>query len=358
MLAPKYPAFLQSPPRCLPQQPHCDCYVPILCASFKKQKLRICPTRGVSNKQKSVTEREAIINRLLQERDLRLSSPAEGQGLGATAQGRRDKRHTTKAETGACSDDGVDRSPSLGREVAGIKRDHRHRLGDRSVVVREVSDGYCTGDDGGTSVNSSPDSCKGNVFFASDLPDITSGGGGGDAADGEAAPGKVLDLLRLQDRDTMSIPSTNENNNSQNNSSSSSRSWSEGEKGFLQELDHVCGSSIPETPPSAQRPPTHPRESLRTDGSTSRPTLKTELRLHPEESSVAAANNGESDGGGVVNSAIFLCLLKKKMLYSCEIEGLVETRTCKLCVILRSRVSRSVCVLMKDAVRRLPLSSS
>ena len=33
----------------------------------------------------------------------------------------------------------------------------------------------------------------------------------------------------------------------------------------------------------------------------------------------------------------------------------VETHLCKLCVILRSRVLRGVCVLIKDVGRRLPL---
>ena len=32
----------------------------------------------------------------------------------------------------------------------------------------------------------------------------------------------------------------------------------------------------------------------------------------------------------------------------CEIEGLVETHVCKLCGILRSRVLRVLCDLMKD----------
>ena len=47
--------------------------------------------------------------------------------------------------------------------------------------------------------------------------------------------------------------------------------------------------------------------------------------------------------------------MKTKMHSSCEIEDFVETHLCKLCVILRSRVSRGVCVLNKDIGRRLPL---
>ena len=44
-----------------------------------------------------------------------------------------------------------------------------------------------------------------------------------------------------------------------------------------------------------------------------------------------------------------------KIHSSCEIEDFVETHLCKLCVILRSRVLRVVCVLIKDIGRRLPV---
>ena len=38
------------------------------------------------------------------------------------------------------------------------------------------------------------------------------------------------------------------------------------------------------------------------------------------------------------------CIIIKMEIYSsCEIEGFVETRLCKLCVIIRSRVLRVVC---------------
>ena len=47
-------------------------------------------------------------------------------------------------------------------------------------------------------------------------------------------------------------------------------------------------------------------------------------------------------------------IIEIKTHSSCEIEDFVETRICKLCVILRSRVF-CVCVLIKDIGRRLPL---
>ena len=43
-----------------------------------------------------------------------------------------------------------------------------------------------------------------------------------------------------------------------------------------------------------------------------------------------------------------------KINSSCDIEDFVETHLCKLCVIVRSRVLRDVC-LHKDVGRRLPL---
>ena len=49
--------------------------------------------------------------------------------------------------------------------------------------------------------------------------------------------------------------------------------------------------------------------------------------------------------------------MKIKIQSSCEIEDFVETHLCKLCVILRSRVTYYgfFCVLIKDIGRRLPL---
>ena len=47
--------------------------------------------------------------------------------------------------------------------------------------------------------------------------------------------------------------------------------------------------------------------------------------------------------------------IKIQIHSSCEIEYFVETHLCKLCVILRSRVLRVLCVLVKDIGRRLPL---
>ena len=48
-------------------------------------------------------------------------------------------------------------------------------------------------------------------------------------------------------------------------------------------------------------------------------------------------------------------ILKIRIHSRCEIEYFVETHLCKLCVILRSRVLRFVCVLIKDMGRRLHL---
>ena len=44
-----------------------------------------------------------------------------------------------------------------------------------------------------------------------------------------------------------------------------------------------------------------------------------------------------------------------KIHSSCEVKYFVETHICKLCVILRLRVLRVVCPLVKDIGRRLPL---
>ena len=46
--------------------------------------------------------------------------------------------------------------------------------------------------------------------------------------------------------------------------------------------------------------------------------------------------------------------MKIKIHSTCEIDDFVETRLCKLCVILRSRVLLGVCP-HKDEGRRLPL---
>ena len=74
-----------------------------------------------------------------------------------------------------------------------------------------------------------------------------------------------------------------------------------------------------------------------------------------------AAAFGEKHEWGTDISAIALKLAGERILTiikirsSCEMEDFVETHLCKLCVILRSRVYRWVCVLIKDIGRRLPL---
>ena len=283
-----------------------------------------------------MVEREAIINRLLRERDLRLNSPAEGQGFGVSQ--RRSKKSHIDAEMGA-GNDGAVRGPRLGQEVARQNRSHRRRRGN-GVVGRGFSDGSSTSEDeGSSSGRSSPDSTKGNVFFASDLPGAPSGGGSGAGGDVDGASAEGLDLFRLQGRDRMEIllsahrsndsysnnyddnnnksennnnntingnnnnnnNNNNENNNNKNNhNSNNNTSSSEGGGGggdaFLQEdLDNACASSISETP-STQRSPTRPRASLRTKSSTRQPA-RTELRLHPDKDRGVATDNGERNGG-------------------------------------------------------------
>ena len=53
---------------------------------------------------------------------------------------------------------------------------------------------------------------------------------------------------------------------------------------------------------------------------------------------------GTAGGAVLVGRAAFITTIKiKKKHSSCEIKYFVETHLCKLCVILRSRVSRVVC---------------
>ncbi|CAN0402089.1 unnamed protein product, partial [Laminaria digitata] len=86
----------------------------------------------------SAVEREVIINRLIHERDLRLSSPAikEEHDLGITPRRRRDKSHID-AEPRACNDGLGGGGPRLNQDVAKLNTAHScHRRGDNVVVSR------------------------------------------------------------------------------------------------------------------------------------------------------------------------------------------------------------------------------